>query len=341
MLKIGVLGCGRISGQHFEAIAAQTNAECAACCDIVGERAKQAASIYNVPFWTDRYEDMLAIDEIELIAVCTPSGLHPLHGIMAAGKGKHVLTEKPVGVRVLEADALIKACEDNRVKLYVMFQNRFNPAVQLLRRAFEEGRFGRIYMIIANVFWTRSQEYYDMASWRGTWALDGGAFLNQASHYVDMVQWFGGPVKKIHAVTATLARTREAEDTGSAIFHFKNGAVGCINVTVLTYPQNLEGSITIIGQTGTARVAGVAMNRIEYWNFADKRKYDSIIEVQSAHDTSIYGKGHTYYYSLIIDKLSSIASSPQQLNWPVDGYEGKKSLELIEEIYRSSRRGRD
>ncbi|HHW60663.1 MAG TPA: Gfo/Idh/MocA family oxidoreductase, partial [Syntrophomonadaceae bacterium] len=273
MINIGLIGCGRISKNHFEAIAQQQDAQCIACCDIIEERAREGAGNYKIPFWTTNYEEMLQNPDIDLISICTPSGLHPQHGIQAAQYGKHVLTEKPMACRLAEADELIKACDEAGVKLFVVLQNRLNPSIQLVRRAFEEGRFGRIYMINSNVFWTRPQDYYDMASWRGTWKYDGGAFMNQASHYVDMVQWFGGPIEEVKSFTATLARNIEAEDTGSAIIRFQSGAIGSINVTMLTYPKNLEGSITILGEKGTVRVGGKAMNQIEKWEFADQQDY--------------------------------------------------------------------
>ena len=328
MLNIGLIGCGRISKNHFEAIAAQPDAQCIACCDIIEDRAKEAATKYNIPIWTTNYEQMLQDSEIDLISICTPSGLHPQHGIQAAKAGKHVLTEKPMACRLAEADELIKACDEAGVKLFVVLQNRLNPSIQLVRRAFEEGRFGKIYMITSNVFWTRPQEYYDMAPWRGTWELDGGAFMNQASHYVDMVQWFGGPIKEVKSITATLARNIEAEDTGSAIIRFQNGAIGSINVTMLTYPKNLEGSITILGEKGTVRIGATSMNKIEHWKFADKQPYDNEIEKYNTNPTSIYGFGHSGYYRNVIDCLQANACSSS------DGSEGRKSLFLLEQIYK-------
>ncbi|NPV27283.1 MAG: Gfo/Idh/MocA family oxidoreductase [Firmicutes bacterium] len=333
-IKIGLIGCGRISKNHFEAIAAQPDAECVACCDIIPERAEEAAKTYNVPFWTTKYEEMLAISDIDLISICTPSGLHPEHGIMAARAKKHVLSEKPMGVRLKDADELIKACDQEHVRLFVVLQNRLNPAIQLVRRALDEGRFGRIYFIQANVFWTRPQEYYDQAPWRGTWEFDGGAFMNQASHYVDMVQWFGGPVKSVVAQTATLARNIEAEDTGAAVIRFRSGAIGSINVTMLTYPKNLEGSITILGEKGTVRVGGIAMNKIEHWEFADTRDYDQQVANTATDPPTVYGFGHTGYYRNVIDVLTK-GEKPSS-----DGRAGMKSLELLEAIYRASNRRR-
>jgi UDP-N-acetyl-2-amino-2-deoxyglucuronate dehydrogenase len=328
MLNIGLIGCGRISKNHFEAIAAQPDAQCIACCDIIEDRAKEAAKKYNIPTWTTNYEEMLSDPNIDLISICTPSGLHPEHGIVAAKAGKHVLIEKPMACRLAEADELIKTCHQAGVKLFVVLQNRLNPSIQLVRRAFEEGRFGQIYMITSNVFWTRPQDYYDMAPWRGTWELDGGAFMNQASHYVDMVQWFGGPIKEVKSLTATLARNIEAEDTGSAIIRFKNGAIGSINVTMLTYPKNLEGSITILGEKGTVRISGTSMNKIEHWEFADKEDYDAEIEKHNTNPTSVYGFGHSGYYRNVIDSLQGAA------NLISNGPEGRKSLFLLEQIYK-------
>lgn len=328
MLKIGLIGCGRISKNHFEAIAQQPDAKCIACCDIIEDCARDAAIKYNIPTWTTNYEDMLQNPNIDLISLCTPSGLRPEHGILAAKHGKHVLAEKPMACRLAEADELIKACDQAGVKLFVVLQCRLNPSIQMVRRAFEEGRFGKIYMITSNVFWTRPQEYYDTALWRGTWKLDGGAFMNQASHYIDMVQWFGGPIAEVKSITATLARNIEAEDTGSAIIRFQNGAIGSINVTMLTYPKNLEGSIIILGEKGTVRIGGTSMNIIEYWEFADKRPYDDEIEHYNTILTSAYGFGHSGYYCNVIDNLQGNVE-------PIsNGHEGRKSLYLLDQIYK-------
>lgn len=303
MIKIGLIGCGRISKNHFEAIAQQPDAQCIACCDIIEDRAQEAAQQHNIPTWTTSYDQMLSDTNIDLISICTPSGLHPEHGIQAAKAGKHVLTEKPMACRLAEADELIKACDEAGVKLFVVLQNRLNPSIQLVRRAFEEGRFGQIYMITSNIFWTRPQDYYDMATWRGTWKLDGGAFMNQAAHYVDMVQWFGGPTEEVKSITATLARNIEAEDTGSAIIRFQGGTIGSINVTMLTYPKNLEGSITILGEKGTVCISGVAMNKIEHWEFTDHQPYDLELEKANTHPSSVYGFGHRLYYKDVIKCL--------------------------------------
>jgi UDP-N-acetyl-2-amino-2-deoxyglucuronate dehydrogenase len=206
--------------------------------------------------------------------------------------------------------------------------------VRLLRQAVDKGRFGRMCLGQVNVFWTRPQEYYDESPWRGTWALDGGAFLNQASHYVDLIQWLMGEVESVEAITGTLARRIEAEDTGAAVVRFRNGAIATLNVTMLVYPKNLEGSITILGDRGTARVGGIALNRIEHWDFDHYQDEDRLVAEAAYTPTSVYGHGHPGYYSNVIDVLQG------QGHPHLDGRGGRKSLELILAIYRSAREGR-
>ena len=221
---------------------------------------------------------MLGSVRCDAVALCTPSGLHPKHGIIAARAGKHVICEKPMAISLEDADALVAECDAAGVQLFVVKQNRLNPSIQLLKRAIDRGRFGRIYLANTTVRWTRPQEYYDQAPWRGTWEFDGGAIMNQASHYVDLIQWLVGPVESVMAKTATLARRIESEDTGVAVLKFRSGALGVIEVTMLTYPRNLEGSITILGEKGTVKVGGTAVNRVEHWTFADYDDDDKLVE---------------------------------------------------------------
>ena len=240
-----------------------------------------------------------------------------------------------MAISLAAADALVQACDDNNVKLFVVKQNRLNPTIQLLKRAIDKGRFGRIYMANCTVRWTRPQDYYDQAPWRGTWEFDGGAFMNQASHYVDLVQWMMGPVESISAKTATLARKIEAEDSGVAILKFRSGALGCIEVTMLTFPKNLEGSITILGEKGTVKIGGTAVNKVEHWLFADYDDDDKLVETVNTNPTSVYGFGHEPYYRNVASALrgQSVADT--------DGRAGRKSLELILGIYESARKGHD
>lgn len=327
---IGLVGCGRISRNHFEAIAAVDGLDISAVCDIVPERAAAAGAALDVPHYTS-YERMLAEASCDAITIATPSGLHPEHGIAAAKAGKHVISEKPIGISLADADALVDACDAAGVQLFVVKQNRLNPAIQLLKKAIDKGRFGRIFTATSTVRWTRPQEYYDQAPWRGTWALDGGALLNQASHYVDLLQWLVGPVESVVAKTATLARRIEAEDTAMAVMKFRSGALGVVDVTILTYPKNLEGSITILGETGTVRVGGTAVNRIEHWAFADYDDDDKLVDQAGTNPANVYGFGHVGYYRNVLAALRGTAKPD------TDGREGRKSLEIVLGIYEAAR----
>jgi UDP-N-acetyl-2-amino-2-deoxyglucuronate dehydrogenase len=221
------------------------------------------------------------------------------------------------------------------VQLFVVKQNRLNPPVQLLKRAMDAGRFGRLYLANTTVRWTRPQEYYDLAPWRGTWEFDGGAIMNQASHYVDLLQWLMGPVESVIAKTATLARRIEAEDTGIAVLRFRNGALGCIEVTMLTYPKNLEGSITVLGERGTVKIGGTAVNRVEHWEFDEPLPGDALVTASNTNPGSVYGSGHEAYYRNVLSALRGEAGPD------TDGRGGRKSLELILGIYESARTGRE
>ena len=332
--KIALVGCGRISKNHLSAIAGVEGLTVTAVCDTVAERAKAAGEDAGAAWYTS-YEDMLRDAECDAVAIATPSGLHPRHGVLAARAGKHVITEKPMAISLETADELVSACDDAGVHLFVVKQNRLNPSIQLLKAAIDKGRFGRIFLANATVRWARPQEYYDQAPWRGTWELDGGAFMNQASHYVDLIQWLVGPVESVVAKTATLARKIEAEDTGVAVLKFRSGALGTIEVTMLTYPKNMEGSVTILGEKGAVKIGGTAVNQIEHWTFADYDDDDKLIEAVNTNPPNVYGFGHEVYYRNVLSVLRGDAKPN------TDGRAGRKSLELVLGIYESARTGRE
>lgn len=334
--RIAIVGCGRISQYHLEAIGKVEGLTLAAVCDTDEPRARATGEKFSVPSFTS-IDAMLAGAECDVVAVCTPSGLHPEHGIAAAKAGKHVVSEKPMALSVDAANALVAACDKAGTRLFVVKQNRLNPPIQLLKRAVERGRFGRIFMANVTVRWQRPQEYYDAEPWRGTWALDGGAIMNQASHYVDLLQWLVGPVESVMAKTATQARKIEAEDSGAAVLRFTSGALGVIEVNVLTYPRNFEGSITIIGETGTVKIGGTSVNKVEHWSFADYDDDDKLVETGSINTNppTVYGFGHEGYYRNVVAVLRGQAKAD------TDGREGKKSLALILAIYESAKTGRD
>jgi UDP-N-acetyl-2-amino-2-deoxyglucuronate dehydrogenase len=334
VVRVALAGCGRISGSHVAAIDKIDGLELVAVCDVEPDHARALADERAIPAFRT-IEELLAGTDCDVVAICTPSGLHPAHGIIAARGGKHVVTEKPMAISLADADALVQACDAAGVHLFVVKQNRLNPPIQLLRRAVEKGRFGRIYLANTTVRWTRPQEYYDAAPWRGTWEFDGGAIMNQASHYVDLMQWLVGPVESVVAKTATLARRIETEDTGIAVLRFRSGALGVIEVTVLTHPRNFEGSITLLGEKGTVKVGGTAVNRIEHWQFADYDDDDKLIDAANTSPPTVYGFGHEGYYRNVLAVLRGEAKPG------TDGREGRKSLELILGIYESAKTGRE
>jgi UDP-N-acetyl-2-amino-2-deoxyglucuronate dehydrogenase len=333
-IRIGVVGCGRISKNHFDSIEKYSNdLELISICDIDPNPLHIFSSKYKVPFYLD-LEEMLAKEKIDLVTICTPSGIHPNQTILAAKHNIHVITEKPMATRWEDGLKMVKECDEAGVRLFVVKQNRKNSTLQILKRAIKEKRFGKIYMVNINIFWSRPQSYYDQGNgWRGTWEFDGGAFMNQASHYVDLLDWLIGPVEKIQAMMST-TRDIEVEDTGVLNIKWRNGALGSMNVTMLTYPNNFEGSITILGEKGTVRVGGVAVNDIQVWQFDNQESYDSELESANYETTSIYGFGHPLYYQNVIDTLRGNAE-PE-----TDGREGLKSLEILIAAYISARDGK-
>ena len=333
-VRFALAGCGRISANHFNAINAHANdAELVAICDTDDAALAAAAKVTGAAPYSS-LKEMLASAQADCVVFTTPSGLHPQQVTEAAQAGFDVMTEKPMATRWSDGLAMVRACDEAGARLYVVKQNRRNRTLRMLKDAVAKGRFGRIYMVSVNVFWTRPQEYYDSSPWRGTWEFDGGAFMNQASHYVDLLDWIVGPVESVMAYTGTLARNIEVEDTGVAAIKWRTGALGSINVTMLTYPKNLEGSITILGEKGTVRIGGVAVNKIEQWQFADADPMDASIDDASYETASVYGHGHPLYYDNVIRSLRG-ECEPE-----TDGREGLKSLELLIAMYLSARDGK-
>ena len=333
-IRFALVGCGRISANHFDALAKHAErAELVGVCDIDAAALERAVARTGAPgFHT--LEELLAGSDPDIVILATPSGLHAEQAITVAASGRHVMTEKPMATRWQDGKRMVHACDQAGVHLFVVKQNRRNATLQLLKRAVDKDRFGRIYMVNVNVFWHRPQSYYDSADWRGTWEFDGGAFMNQASHYVDLLDWLIGPVESLQAYTATLARNIQVEDTGVVSIRWRTGALGSMNVTMLTFPRNLEGSITIIGEKGTVRLGGVAVNKFEHWEFADSDPDDALVEQSSYETTSVYGFGHPLYYDNVIQALRGEAT-PE-----TDGREGLRSLEILVATYLSARDGR-
>lgn len=332
-VRFALVGCGRIAKNHLSALTAHADdAELVDVCDI-DPKALAAAVQETGATGHASLDAMLATTSADVVIVTTPSGLHPNQTIAIARSGRHVVSEKPMATRWSDGLRMVRECDEAGVQLFVVKQNRRNATLQMLKRAVEGGRFGRIHLVALNVFWTRPQDYYDAAKWRGTWEFDGGALMNQASHYIDLLNWLIGPVESVQAYSATLERRIEAEDTAVASLRWRSGALGSLSVTMLTYPKNLEGSITILGEKGTARIGGVAVNEVQEWQFAESHPDDDAIGEASYQTTSVYGFGHPLYYRNVIDVLRGQAE-PE-----TDGRSGLKSLELLTAIYRSARDG--
>jgi UDP-N-acetyl-2-amino-2-deoxyglucuronate dehydrogenase len=333
-IRTALIGCGRIAPKHFEALQAhRERTELVAVCD-TDRAALEAAVAATGARGFPSLNALLEGCDADAVVLCTPSGEHPSQSIQIAAGGRHVITEKPMATRWADGKRMVEACDAANVRLFVVKQNRRNATLQLLKRAVEQKRFGHIYMVALNVFWSRPQSYYDSARWRGTWEFDGGALMNQASHYVDLLDWLIGPVESVQAYTATLARDIQVEDTAVVGIRWRSGALGSMSVTMLTYPRNYEGSITVLGAKCTVRVGGIAVNDIQHWEFAEPQDYDAQVRDASYAAPSVYGFGHALYYDNVIRTLRGEAE-PE-----TDGREGLRSLEVLIASYLSARDGR-
>ena len=349
-IRIAVIGCGRISYKHLSSIILlHDEVELVALCDVEKINIEMAKNyLLNESQNQDKFKsifsyinyDLLLEDNfkknlnIDLVVLTTPSGLHPSQTTKAARRGIHVCTEKPMATKWEDGLLMVKECNKAGVNLFVVKQNRYNQTLKLLKKQIEEKRFGRISMISVNVFWQRPQSYYDKDEWRGTWELDGGALMNQASHYVDLIYWLNGPVKSLSAVSATLGRDIEVEDTLAMHLKWENGALGTMAVTMLTYPENLEGSITILGEKGSVKIGGKAVNKFELWKFDSKKEDDAIFQNAEYSFKNVYGSGHPIFYKEMIEKLRGKNSSI------CSGDEGLKSLEIIIAAYKAAKEGK-
>ncbi len=337
MQKFALIGCGRIAKKHSELLGQQmiAGAELAAVCDIVPEKAKALGEQFNVPYYTD-YHDMLQNEAIDAVSVLTPSGSHAEHVIDIAAYKKHIVVEKPMALTLNDADAMIKACDENGVKLFVVKQNRYNLPVQKLREALAAERFGKLVLGTVRVRWCRTQEYYDQDGWRGTWAHDGGVLSNQASHHIDLLEWMMGDVESVYAKSTTALVDIEAEDTAVVTLQFANGALGIIEATTATRPKDLEGSLSVLGEKGSVEIGGFAVNELKHWNFIDSSDDEMLsLKAFSENPPNVYGFGHKAYYEHVIDCIDNNTKAL------VDGLEGRRSLELIMAIYESIETGKE
>lgn len=332
-MRFGIIGCGRIAPKHAESIVAMPEAELVAVCDILPEKAQAFADKYGAKPYTD-YQEMLKRDDLDIVTVATPSNLHSPIGIAVAQAGKHVIVEKPMAMTSKSADALIEACRKAGVKLAVCHQNRFNKSIRLLRQALEEGRFGALTHGQATVRWNRDDNYYAQAPWRGTRLQDGGVLMNQSIHNIDLLQWMFGPVDSVFGYTATRLRHIEMEDVGGAVIRFKNGAIGLIEAASTIYPKNIEETLNVFGATGSVIVGGIAVNRIETWEFPDSEEEKKrIFASQESDPPNVYGFGHRALFEDMIEAIREDRTPA------IPGEEGKKALEIILAIYKCQETG--
>ncbi len=345
-LKFALIGCGRVSTDHIKAVVDNCkDIELVSVCDILRDKAELKANEYlikaqerNIPVvkpnvYSD-YQEMLQKEDIDVCVICTESGYHTEISLYCLNLRKHVLVEKPMAMSLFDANRMIQAAVKNRLKLAVCHQNRFNPPIQKLRQAIDEGRFGRIFAGTARILWNRNKEYYDKANWRGTWKLDGGCLINQCTHNIDLLQWMmDSEINSVYGQTGNYLHPYiQTEDYGSIIIKFKNGAIGNIEGTVCVYPKNLKETLTILGEKGTVIIGGIALNKIMVWDFEDKQ--ESLEQIQKEYNSEIpnvYGNGHS---SLCKNFIDSVKNNSNPL---IDGNEGKKSLSIILMAYKSQK----
>ena len=337
MIKFAIVGCGRISKRHSELLGEKqiSGAKLVAVCDIKLSKTKVIADKYGIPAFACMHE-MMSNTDVDVVVILTESGLHAKNAVELAPYGAHIMVEKPMALTLDDADSMIEACDQHAIKLFVVKQNRFNVPVVALRDALDQGRFGKLIMGTVRVRWCRPQAYYDQDTWRGTWAYDGGVLTNQASHHVDLLEWMMGDVESVFAKSKQALANIEAEDTAVVMLKFRNGALGMIEATTAIRPKDLEGSISILGETGSVEVGGFAVNEMKTWNFSNRQSGDDeVIENYSVNPPNVYGFGHQAYYEHVVDCLNN--KTPQL----VDGLQGRKSLELITAIYESIETGKE
>ncbi len=333
ILNFALIGCGRVAPRHAGSLIDLTGARLVAVADVIERRAAHFAAEYGAEACLD-YRRLLDRPDVDVVNICTPSGLHAAMAIEAMQAGKHVLVEKPMALSLEHADAMIASARANRVRLGVVLQNRYNPPMLALRRAVDEGRLGRLLLGNATVRWYRPQEYYE-DGWHGTWAMDGGALMNQSIHHIDALQWLMGDAETVTAYTATLAHRMEAEDTGVAVIRFAGGALGVVEGSTVTYPENLEGSVALFGTCGSAKVGGTALNRRVIWKLAGELEHErELLTREQVDPPSVYGYSHR---AVIADMVAAIREGREPRT---HGLEARRSVALVLAMYESAREGR-
>ena len=338
-MRYALIGCGRISTNHMKA-AINNKLEIVGVCDIIPNKMDEILEKHGLEKRTNihrytNYKDLLESEKPSLVSIATESGNHAEIALYCIEKGVHVIIEKPMAMSIEDANKIINMADEKNVKVSACHQNRFNIAVQELRKAIENGRFGKISHGSIHVRWNRNHGYYDQASWRGTWAQDGGALMNQCIHGIDLLRWMmGDDVEEVYGATRQQFHDYlEAEDVGMAVVKFKNGAIGTIEGTTNVYPKNLEETLYIFGENGTVKLGGTSTNNIDVWDFADETESDSKNKGLEEATSNVYGNGHT---SLFADMVDAIENDRKPY---VDAVAGRNALEMILSIYKSQKTG--
>jgi UDP-N-acetyl-2-amino-2-deoxyglucuronate dehydrogenase len=330
-LNFGLLGCGRVSEKHLATLTSGLfPGRLVAVADIKPEAAKAKGAKYGVSAHASLAEMLQAHPEIDVVSIAIPTGYHAEWAIAALQAGKHVIVEKPMALRVVDCRAMIDAAKKAKRRLFVIKQNRFNPAVQAARQALEANRFGKLVMGTVRLRWCRQQSYYE-DGWHGTWALDGGVMSQQASHHLDLLQWFFGPIETVQCQIAARLMKLEAEDTAAALIKFKSGALGIFEATTATRPEDHEASLSILGEKGSVIIGGRAVNSIDYWKFTEPQPGDDEIIKKFSQDVDhVYGHGHGPYYA---HACQAILENKPGL---VEGAEGMKNIAILSALYESA-----
>ncbi len=334
-LTVALIGCGRVAGHHCRSIANTKGVTLAAVCDLAQDKAKAYGDEYGVPHFTD-YRRMLADHpDIDIVSIITPSGMHAEHtSEMIETYGKHVIVEKPTFMRPEQAEAAFRLADEKGVRIFPVFQNRYNKAVKRVRRAIAEGELGDIRIVAVRVRWCRPQRYYDLAPWRGTFSHDGGALTNQCIHHVDLLRHLGGEVGRVNATMRTLGADIEVEDTVVATLEYDNGAVGVLEGTTAARPDDFEASLSIIGSKGLAQIGGVAVNELQVFTpdpEACAANSEDFIGIKG--HGAVYGFGHSEMYADIVRHFSGGAP------YPVSPADCIATLGLLHAFYRSDEAG--
>lgn len=338
-MKYALIGCGRIATNHMKA-AINNNLEISAVCDIICDKMDELLAKHGLENEKsirkyDDYKKMIEDVTPELVSIATESGNHAEIALYCIDNGINVIIEKPMAMSMSDADEIIRRSEEKGVKVSACHQNRFNIAIQELRKAIEAGRFGKLSHGSIHVRWNRNENYYKQALWRGTWAQDGGALMNQCIHGIDLLRWMmGDEIDEIYGATRQQFHDYlEAEDVGMAVIKFKNGAIGTIEGTTNVYPENLEETLYIFGEKGTVKIGGTSTNNIDVWNFADESEDDSKNKGLKEQTSNVYGNGHT---SLFADVIDAIENDRKPY---VDAVAGRNALEVVLSIYKSQKTG--